>query len=71
MVPCDCCGRHTDERSLKDAGIALVCPACFGVYSEEEIQEMLEQRAADQSGKPDSTTSEPKPGPAQKPGVDK
>ena len=55
MVTCDCCGRNTDERSLKDAGIALVCPACFGTYSEEEIQELMEERAADQSGKPDST----------------
>lgn len=47
MVPCDCCGRNTDERSLKDAGTALVCPPCFGTYSEEEITEMMEERASD------------------------
>jgi len=56
MVTCDCCGRHTNERSLKDAGIALVCPACFGTYSEEEIQEILEERVTDQSERPDSNT---------------
>ena len=52
MEACDCCGRRTDERSLKNVGTALVCPACYGAYSEEEVQEIMEQRVA-QSGTSD------------------
>jgi hypothetical protein len=39
----------------------FVCQACRGMYDNQELLEKCEEQA-EQSGKPDSTTGEPKPG---------
>ena len=65
MVSCDCCGKRVDERSMAtvDTGTYafFVCQACRGMYDNQELLEKCEEQA-EQSGKPDSTTGEPKPG---------
>lgn len=51
MVPCDCCGKRVDERSLanvtsSDGQTYFVCQACRGYYDDEELIEKIEQAQA-------------------------
>ena len=50
-VPCDCCGKRVDMRSLAeveapDDKFYFVCQSCRGYYDDEELIEKIEQAQA-------------------------
>jgi hypothetical protein len=54
MVPCDCCGKRVDERSLaivedtsqKVLNNYFVCQACNGYYEPAELLEKIKEAQA-------------------------
>ena len=43
MSNCQLCGKREDERNTQEQMDYTICLSCAGLYSDEELQEKMEQ----------------------------
>jgi hypothetical protein len=43
MNTCQLCGKHEDERNTQEQMGYTICLRCDGLYSDEELQDKMEQ----------------------------